>query len=301
MNNLDYQKPLFSRISFFSQSLILIGLILACLILSSILTIVIGMWIGIDISPESLPYLRLSQIISSVGIFLLPALIFGYISDKKWFSYGSANRLPQLGSVLWILVLAICLIPTVNLLAYWNEQMQLPEIFAGIEAKMRAMEESAAAVLELMVSDLSAKNLFINLIIMAVLPAICEEFLFRGAIQPLLQRATKNHHWAIWITAFIFSAIHLQFYGFIPRFLLGAYLGYLLVWSGSLWLPILAHFLQNALSVTSHFIMTRSSIDMEEMTPSDIPYFPVIVIGAVLLFVVGMIFVRRENSGTEVK
>jgi membrane protease YdiL (CAAX protease family) len=95
----------------------------------------------------------------------------------------------------------------------------------------------------------------------AVLPAVGEELLFRGVIQKLFSKITRSHHWGIWISAILFSALHLQFYGFIPRLLLGAMFGYLLVWSGSLWLPILAHFINNAAAVTALFMIDHGYLN----------------------------------------
>jgi membrane protease YdiL (CAAX protease family) len=86
----------------------------------------------------------------------------------------------------------------------------------------------------------------INLIMIAVLPALGEEFIFRGVFQKIFCRLFGSGHIAIWITAFIFSFVHLQFFGFLPRFILGLLFGYLFYWSRTLWLPVIAHFVNNA-------------------------------------------------------
>ena len=87
------------------------------------------------------------------------------------------------------------------------------------------------------------------------LTGIGEELTFRGIIQSLVTEKSNNHHIAIWVTAILFSAIHLQFFGFFPRMLLGAFFGYLLVWSGSIWLPIYAHFLNNSMAVVAAYML----------------------------------------------
>jgi hypothetical protein len=121
----------------------------------------------------------------------------------------------------------------------------------------------------MMTADPHISTLLLNLLVCALLPAVCEEFFFRGTLQQVLQRWCKNSHVAIWLTGFIFSAIHLQIDGFLARWLLGAYLGYLLVWSGSLWLPILAHFLHNALSIIiAHILLVNNTVTEDQLTLS---------------------------------
>jgi uncharacterized protein len=100
----------------------------------------------------------------------------------------------------------------------------------------------------------------------AILPAIGEELMFRGVIQRIFTNWTKNYHWGIWISAFLFSAMHMQFYGFLPRMLLGGMFGYLLVWSGTMWVPILAHFVNNTMGVLGYYLIDKGTItkDIEE-------------------------------------
>ena len=101
------------------------------------------------------------------------------------------------------------------------------------------------------------------MLIIALIPAFGEELLFRGLIQKGLFKSWGNIHLAIWLSAFLFSALHLQFLGFIPRFLIGGLLGYLFFWSGSIWLPILAHFVNNATAVLLSFMINKGVINKE--------------------------------------
>ena len=111
-----------------------------------------------------------------------------------------------------------------------------------------------------------ALPILINLVVMAVVPAIGEEFLFRGLLQRLFTSFFKNRHASIWVTAAIFSAIHMQFYGFLPRMMIGAMLGYMLVWSGSIWVPVTAHFINNALAVIFSYINTGGDLNLNPDT-----------------------------------
>ena len=126
---------------------------------------------------------------------------------------------------------------------------------------MRRQEMAATQLTELMMSDVSWRGLVLNLLVMALMTAFAEECFFRGTLQTMLKTETdKMPHLAIWVTAFIFSAIHLQFYGFFPRLLMGAWLGYLLCWTGSLWVPVVAHAFNNAMVVFSYYALDKQWI-----------------------------------------
>src|SRR5690606_2422366 len=118
---------------------------------------------------------------------------------------------------------------------------------------MKVQELQMEKITEKILQVTSFSGLLLNLLVIAIIPAIGEELLFRGCLQPVFHRWTKNIHIAIWITAIIFSAIHVQFYGFIPRMLMGAVFGYMLYWGRSIWLPIIAHFINNATAVIYTF------------------------------------------------
>jgi len=145
--------------------------------------------------------------------------------------------------------------------------------------------------------------LLVNLLMLAVIPAIGEEFIFRGCLQRLFNQLTKNHHIAIWLTAIIFSSIHLQFYGFIPRMLLGAMFGYLFVWSNSLWLPILGHFLNNATAVITAYVYQQQGKSLEKLDEAQAGSWPVYLISLAGTAVVLWYFYtqsRRQRTVVEV-
>ena len=138
--------------------------------------------------------------------------------------------------------------------------MKLPAFLQSVQDWMERYEKEAAALTDAFLKMDSKKDLFINLFMVGLLPAIGEEFLFRGVIQKLLRQMTGNAHSAIIITAILFSAIHMQFFGFVPRFLLGAFFGYLLYWSGSIWLPVTAHFVNNGMAVIFSWYQQRNQL-----------------------------------------
>ena len=141
----------------------------------------------------------------------------------------------------------------------------------------------------------STGGLLFNLFMIALLPAIGEELLFRGVIQRIFTGWTRSNHWGIWISAILFSALHMQFYGFIPRMLLGVLFGYLLVWSGSMWLPITAHFFNYGIVVIGIWLIDRKLLSSEFETIGSTNgsyYLAAISLALVLLL---MFLIRKEN------
>ena len=212
--------------------------------------------------------LRISQSLVTIGTFLVPALLFAYCYNRQWFDYNAANRSPKQSMINIVLILSVTLLPVVGALSAFNQHIMPQE--GGVAEFMRDLEEAANHILELVTSQRSSWDLVANMLVFAVLAGVCEEFFFQGALQPLMMNWTKNPHIGILLTALIFSALHFQFYGFIPRFLLGVYLGYLFYWSRSLWLPILAHVLHNALSLMVDFTLQGRGIDTDNLQFTDV-------------------------------
>lgn len=212
--------------------------------------------------------IRITQMLTTIGAFLIPALLFAYCQDRIWFNYNAANRKPPYSMTNIVLILSITLLPIVGVLSAFNQNIMPQE--GAVAEFMRNMEEAANHILELVTRQHTTWDLIANLLIFAVLAGVCEEFFFQGALQPLMMKWTKNPHIGILITALIFSALHFQFYGFIPRFVLGVYLGYLFFWSRSLWLPILAHVLHNALSILIDYTLQGRGIDTDNLQFTDV-------------------------------
>jgi len=204
-------------------------------------------------NPTEINSVRWLQFAQAVGLFIVPPLVLAYLWSDKPFKYLCLDKNPDIVNVLFIILFMMLVIPFVNLLGEWNQQLKLPHAFAAIEAQMKASEAEIALLTKKLLDVHSLKGLFGNVFLIAFIPAFGEELFFRGALQRIFQNK-KNAIMAIWITAFIFSAIHFQFYGFVPRFLMGVFFGYLLVWSGNLWLPILAHFTNNAVAIVFYYL-----------------------------------------------
>jgi len=218
-------------------------------------------------------YLYIVQIVTAFGTFFLPALVFSYCASKSWLSYNVADTVAPPKLVGYVLVLSLFILPIVVCLGYINEQISFPDSMQKMEVWLREMEEKSKIALQLLTANSNVTVLFLNIVVLALFPAVFEEFLFRGTIQPLFTKWFANKHVAIIVTAFIFSVIHFQFYGFIPRLLLGIYLGYLFIWGRSLWLPIIAHFMHNAVSLIFDYGAQRRGVDLETIDRNQIPEF----------------------------
>ena len=230
----------------FVQILVWLGIMAVLTLLAA------GLWyavLGNDQSTEGLKWLQLFQ---TVGTFLLPPICCAWIwdADHKPFRLLQMDRGTDWKLFLLAIGIMICAAPAINLLADWNSKVELPECLDSIEQKMKAYEQQAAQLTERFLQADNVWQLLLNIGLMALLPALAEELSFRGTLQQIL----GNKQIAIWATAIVFSAIHMQFYGFVPRMLMGAMFGYIFVWSGTLWIPIVMHFTNNGLAVIAYYI-----------------------------------------------
>lgn len=200
-------------------------------------------------NPNTVTLFKVLQGVSVIMVFVLPALVFAFFWTKKRISYLGVSEKPSL-LVLLIGGLGMMLaMPLINWLVAVNEQMKLPAFLSGVETWMKNSEEKAAVLTDAFTAGTTLDVLVLNLVVIAFLAAVSEELFFRGVLQKVMQECAHNKHVAVWVTAIIFSAFHMQFYGFLPRMLMGAFLGYLFVWSGSLWPSIFAHFVNNGMAV----------------------------------------------------
>jgi membrane protease YdiL (CAAX protease family) len=203
---------------------------------------------------------KLAQAISVVIIFILPAVLFAQFWTTKKIHYLGLTRLPAINTAACAIVAMLLATPLINWLAELNQHMQLPASLAGMEQWMKSSEEKAAKITEAFMNTTSVKGLLLNLFVIAFMAALSEEIFFRGLLQKILVECFGNVHIAVWTGAILFSAFHMQFYGFLPRTVMGAFLGYLFLWSGSLWLSILAHFTNNGAAVLFSWLNKRGVI-----------------------------------------
>ena len=244
------------RENIFSRIVVWIGLVI-------VFTMVVSVgWLLSDVDKTATSSLKWLQCIQSMSLFLFPALLCAWLWDDdhrpfRWLRLDVKSAWHVVGLAALVMV---CAIPGINLLADLNNRIVLPECLSSLEQFFRQMEEEAALLTERFMQADNVWVMMINMGLMAVLPALAEEMSFRGVLQQLLGGRT---HVAIWLTAVIFSAIHMQFYGFIPRMLMGALFGYVFVWTGSLWVPIVMHFVNNGMAVLVYYILSNKGVSMD--------------------------------------
>jgi len=217
----------------------------------------------------SVKALKFLQLFSSVGLFVIPPLLFAHLTTFSLRFKQSISRQRTLLTVAIMLLIH----PFIAYLLQWNQNLVLPEFLEGLQIWIEASELKAKQITEAFLEMSSMGDLLVNLILIALIPAIGEELLFRGVFQQLFAKWTGKVHLAIFISAFLFSAIHIQFFGFLPRFVLGIILGYMFYWSKNLWLPILAHFTNNAMAIIFiyPFVAGKMQIDfLNDEIPVDI-------------------------------
>lgn len=201
---------------------------------------------------------RISAVVQDVVTFIIPAVVTALFVTRRPAELLCLSRKPSVATLLLIAVVLAVSVPAQEAVIYSNYHISLPESMAAFEAIARQLETSAFETLRQLLANTSAGALIVNILIIGVFAGLSEELLFRGCFQRLLTTGGVNPHVAIWIVAFCFSALHFQLFGFVPRMLLGAYFGYLLLWTRSLWAPVTAHVLNNVMFVVTAWHQART-------------------------------------------
>jgi hypothetical protein len=285
------------------QLIAMLGLSLISLLLVMIVGFVIGaaVW-GNDFTSAFLDasknenyieYMKYLQILSHLGMFIVPALIFGRLSGGNTISYFTLNKSTGIAVFFAALLLIAFAQPFINILVEWNQGLKLPDSMSSTQQWMQQSEDEANKMTELFMTTGTVSGLMVNLLMMALIPAIGEELVFRGVLQRLLVRWFRSAWIGITVASVIFSAIHVQFFGFVPRFVLGFVLGFVFQVSGRLWISIFIHFLNNSLAVITYWLYANKTISV---SPDDIANFnnniPVLLISIVLFLASFVLFQR---------
>ena len=221
-----------------------------------------------------------------VGLIVFPVLHIMQLEHKPLQPFFPSE--PKLERVLLgVALLVVAFVIAISPVVEWNSQIHFPSFFKQFETWAREKEELATKLTESLTQFKSVGDLLIALLVIAVLAGIGEELVFRGMIQRELWRATNNVHVAIWASAFLFSAIHVQFFGFIPRLLLGALFGYLYYWSNNLLVPIFAHFFNNGFGVVAAYLNQQNitELNVEDNTSAPWPF-----VATALVATVGLLY-----------
>lgn len=251
----------------------------------------------------SQPQMLISQAFYTlVFTFLTPWFYLKVIAKKRFRDLYQEYKIPLIPAIFaFLATFAFMFVNTY--IVEWNANIDLPESLNGLEQLFKSLEEQMADTTEKFTTFGSFGDFFLGFVVIAVLPGIGEELMFRGVLQNALHKYSRNKHIAIWGTAFLFAAIHLQFYGVVPRMMLGALFGYLYVWSGNLWLPIIAHITNNGLAVIFTYYAqlnpTEFNIDDSESMPGWVGIVALLVC-VLLLFLLRNYYLRSKSSNEQV-
>lgn len=267
MGHLDLSRksPLFQL---FISLLIIVGIgtvLLAVFVAAGLLMYDVDLALLQNISLASeqkeIAFLRYIIVSQQIALFLIPGIVLFFLLNKENYKELHDLKIPSVSELILVIILVFCIFPLTTFAGLVNSAMDLPDWLLGVEKWMADKENNAAQLFELIMKRDTYWILPANLLMIAVIPAIGEELIFRGILQKLLYKVFRTSHLAIWTTAFIFSAIHFQFYGFLPRLILGLLFGYLFYWSRTLYLPVLAHFVNNAVPVAGAFFQGWEKYD----------------------------------------
>lgn len=251
--------------------------------------------------PENESFLSIMRILTTlnqIGAFLVASFFFLRVFGKDSVE---ALYFKPIAPKWWILVPIIMLAatPLIDITMRFNTWI-IPE-GSWLESIFKPMEDSAAELTAALLSMDSPMTLVLNLIIIAIIPALGEELAFRGILQNQLAKTTRNIHLAVWITGIIFSAYHFQFYGFIPRMLLGVFFGYLVVWTGSIWPSIIAHCTNNAAAVIAIYYGQKSPGYNEDLMTSETPPSLIYIALGLVIFALGIYLLWRDSKWKSIR
>ena len=233
-------------------------------------------------------FLRLVTFLNHAVTFLVPSLFVVWMLYKKdSIKFLQLNQMPPITIVGLTFLFVLSSMGLVQFSMWLNQLIPLPEWATTLETETEGM-------IKTFLTMETAGELALSFFVMAIIPAIGEELLFRGIIQQTLGRVFKNEHVAVWVAAFIFSFFHFQFAGFLPRMLLGGLLGYLLVWTKNLWVPIFAHLVFNGMQVIAvyykDFLIQKfgvESLDEAKLDTIEMPSVGLIIFSAILVPLIG--------------
>lgn len=277
--------PRFGNMSVWKQLLLLFGFLFIGLCLTGFITEVCNTYIGVNTRPS----LLMTSAVQNLLCFAAPVIVLAWLTMRQpYIGLGMCSAPGK--SVVAMAGVFIIGMPALNQTIWWNEHLNLPPSMHTLQDRFMEMEAAAKAVTDTMMAGTSVGVLIVNVLLIGVLTGLCEEIFFRAGLQRILSQSMSRTA-AIWVSAIVFSAMHFQFFGFVPRILLGAFFGYLYASTGSLWLNAGAHALNNTLVVVFTWLAARGvnveNFEMIGVTPSGYPLTAVvsgILVAALFIF-----------------
>lgn len=233
-------------------------------------------------------------VFQDIFVFIIPTILALLILYKRPLAQMSVDRAPSWRGIAAVACVYIVSLPALNWLVKWNESLHLPYALADLEMELRNAESAAGMVTQMLLAETSLLPMLFVVMVVGVMTGVSEECFFRGGMLRMFKN-DGNSHWAVWTVAIIFSAMHMQFFGFFPRMVLGAWLGYLLVWTRSLWVPVIAHALNNSMVVIAAFLANVGIIPSGWLDKIGIPQdgsFPLLAVASAVATIALAVFFR---------
>lgn len=305
-------RGMFQNSGYFTQLLIALGVTFMMNLFASALvyTIIVPAFHleNLDISlilsqpddPKNIAMLKIMQIIMSLFGFLFSALILAYLFSFNSQQYLSMSETPKRKFLIYALALVFVVFPLVNMLGALNQELTFPGFLKDVEKMLTDQDQQNQRLLDNFLADTNVAGLLVNILMIGLIPAIGEELFFRGIMQNLFTGMTRNNHWGIWITAAVFSLVHSKVFTFLPIMVLGALFGYLLVWSRSIWIPVLAHFVNNTTAVLLYYFSNTGKIKTEALEfGSTADVWPFVLASASLTGVLLWYFYKNRETAEQ--
>lgn len=245
----------------------------------------------------TVPVVRILTVAQDIFVFILPAILIAILITRLPATFLCADRIPSPNVSAWGIITLTVSIPAMEWLIAWNGSITLPESLRELETVLRESEKTAGDFVEMVLGGYDTISIVMGVLIVGILAGFSEEIFFRGTLQRMLTTGRLNRHVAVWITAFIFSAFHFQFYGFAPRLLLGALFGYALIWSGSLWVPVILHAFNNSVYVVTRGLTEGAVSDTTGM-PAEMVFNPWLVCASVILTAISIYMMWRTSKAS---
>lgn len=289
--NIDYNKleryqtvfrmlrGLLILLGFFFVGLFLTGAI------SAVLTAII---------PQQRAQLLATSVLQNILAFILPAFLTLKLAYANPVQAAGLDERSYGRQYVGAFLLYLVGLAAMNQIVYWNANITFPQSLQPLWLKLKELEDLNAAFANTILSGAGVGDLITSVLVVGLLTGFSEELFFRGALQTIFMRGKWNHHVAIWTTAFIFSAIHFQFFGFVPRLLLGAWFGYLFYWTRSIWVSAATHALNNSLVAVVAWLSAAGIVDYDfNDFGVSTTGFPFLALGSALIFG-GMLYLLKR-------
>jgi uncharacterized protein len=282
MTNFDTSSSQ-TNLPFISKIMILVGLTLVFMTIGSVIGFFFFMQMTgmpfaqiADFQKHLNDYPNMYDAVMALQTFSTPipfiaASFFFWIVIEKQTLNSFSFREVELPVFFLVALLVVIFMFFDALIIEWNQGVVFPESLKGVEKWMKESEDAAGELTKFLTDFKTPSQLIVAMVVVAVLAGISEELIFRGVLQNITLRAFGNPHVAIWFAAFVFSFIHLQFYGFFPRMLLGALFGYLYYWTKNIWVPIFAHFVNNGFTLLMAYLYSTKAVDVNIEDTKSVP------------------------------